>query len=136
MATLLVHIKINPGKERAFEDVARAMYESTHAHETGVRRYEYWRGAEEGTYYTLESFDDYKGFLRHQASPHHEGFGPQFAEMIKTIRLEWVDAVDGASPLVPTRQQAPAADANDTMRAYAERNALQVQAWWERLRSA
>ena len=38
MATLLVHIKINPGKERAFEDVARAMYESTHAHETGVLR--------------------------------------------------------------------------------------------------
>ena len=136
MATLLVHIKINPGKERAFEDVARAMYESTHGTESNVRRYEYWRGAEEGTYYTLESFDDYNGFLRHQVSPHHEGFGPQFAEMIQSIRLEWVDAIDGASPLTPTRAVPLPADATDAMRAYAERQALQVQAWWDRMRQA
>jgi hypothetical protein len=101
-----------------------------------VRRYEYWRGAEEGTYYTLESFDDYNGFLRHQASPHHEGFGPQFGEMIETIRLEWVDAIEGAAPLVPTAAVALPDDATDVMRAYAQRQALQVQAWWERMRGA
>lgn len=134
MATLLAHIKIRPGKEALFEEVARSMYESTHAHEKGVRRYEYWRGEAEGTYYTLESFEEFNDFLRHQASPHHEGFGPQFAETIEAIRLEWVDAMEGASPLVPTRAQPLPDDADDVMRAYSQRHALQVQAWWQRLR--
>jgi quinol monooxygenase YgiN len=134
MATLLVHIKIHPGKEAAFERVAHAMYEATHGTESGVRRYEYWRGEAEGTYYCLQSFDDANCFIRHQVSPHHEGFGPDFAELIQSIRLEWVDALADASPLVPSRHQDLPADATDAMRNYAKRQGLQVQAWWERLR--
>jgi len=132
MATLLVHITIKPGKEREFEEIARGMYRATHADETGVRRYEYWRGAEERTYYTLESFDDYAGFLRHQASDHHEA--PDFGAVIESIRLEWVDPVGGAAPLVPTVAQEPPPDASERMRQYAVRQALEVQPWWSALR--
>jgi quinol monooxygenase YgiN len=136
MATLLAHITVKPGKELAFEAIARRMYEATHANERGVRRYEYWRGESERTYYTLESFDDYVGFLRHQTSEHHQASVPEFGEVIESLRLEWVDALDGAAPLAPTVAQDPPTDANEPMKHYAVRNAVHVAAWWEALRSA
>lgn len=136
MATLLAHITVKPGKERAFEEIARSMYDATHANEHGVRRYEYWRGAAERTYYTLESFDEYVGFLRHQTSEHHESAGPGFGDVIESLRLEWVDAMEGASPLTPTVAQEPPADASELMRQYAVRHAVQIAPWWGPLRGA
>src|SRR6476619_771592 len=65
MATLLAHITVKPGSEAQFERIAAEMYRRTHADEADPRRYEYWRGAERGTYYCLESFEDYLGFLAH-----------------------------------------------------------------------
>ena len=91
MATFLAKIKIIQGKEAAFESTAREMFEATHKHEPSCRRYEYWRGAEPGTYYCLESFDDYMGFMNHQASPHHEA--PDFGSMIEEMELEWLDPI-------------------------------------------
>jgi quinol monooxygenase YgiN len=136
MTTLLVHIKIRAGREREFEAAARRMYEASHAGEAGLRRYEYWRGQEPGTYYTLEAFDDYNGFLRHQASGHHEGETNVFRETIESIRLEWVDALADASPLAPTVAVPLPPDADDTMTAYASRQPLEVAAWWAPLRDA
>lgn len=43
MATLLAHITVKPGAEAAFEAVARRLFDETHAHETGVLRYEIGR---------------------------------------------------------------------------------------------
>jgi quinol monooxygenase YgiN len=130
VATLFAHIKIKPGCEAAFEEMARRLYAASHATETGLRRYEYWRGAEERLYYSLLSFDDYAGFLRHQASEHHETLTKDFRSWAESAHFEWVDPLPDASPLVPTRTQAPPADANDLMRAYAERMPAVVQPWW------
>ena len=132
MATFLAKIKIIKGKEAEFEATAREMFEATHANEPSCRRYEYWRGAEPGSYYCLESFDDYVGFMKHQASPHHEA--PDFGSMIETIELEWLDPIQGASDLVPTESQEMPEDANDLMRQYAEAMPVTMQAWWQALR--
>lgn len=132
MATILAHIKIAAGNEREFEAVIRPLYEATHRLEPDCRRYEYWRGAEPGTYYCLLSFRDFTAFMTHQASPHHEA--PDFARLIERIRLEWLDPVQGASDLSPTERQALPPDASDLMRAYAERMPAEVADWWLGLR--
>jgi quinol monooxygenase YgiN len=135
MATLLAHITVKPGSESRFEDVVRTLHERTHATETGVRHYEYWRGAEPGTYYTLLSFDDHRAFIAHQTSDHHETASPMIGEMVAGLRLEWVDPVDGASALPHTAMQEapPGADALTTK--YTERFAADVADWWLALRS-
>ena len=102
MATLLAHIRVQPGMEARFEEIAAEMHRASHARDRGLVRYEYWRGAEPGTYYALESFDDFLGFVEHQSSDHHEDATPGFREVFADIRLEWVDPIQGSSPLVPT----------------------------------
>jgi hypothetical protein len=130
MATLLAHIKAKPGMESRIEAMAKALYASTHDHETHVVRYEYWRGTDERMYYTLLSFDDYVGFIEHQASPHHVDFTRDFADMVESFRLEWLDPIQGASPLVQTAPEPLPPDANDLMKAYAERQPAEIADWW------
>ena len=134
MATLLAHITVKPGFEVRFEELARAMYEGTHGHEKDVHRYEYWRGAEPRTYYCLESFVDLNGFLDHQTSPHHEGFGPAFREVIESMRLEWVDPISGASPLVPTNNQELQPCAGEPKHEKYLRFSQIAADWWSALR--
>ncbi len=130
MATILAHIKIKPGSEKKFEDIARALYEGTHKHEKNVKRYEYWKGAEPGLYYTLLSFDDYHGFLEHQSSDHHETAAAPLGDVIADIRLEWVNPLDGASPLSQTAMQDLPPGANDIVKRYFEMMPAEVQDWW------
>lgn len=125
---------MQPGAAARFEEIAVALHRATHDHEDRVRRYEYWRGAEPDTYYSLLSFDSFDDFLVHQTSEHHESASPQLREVLAGIRLEWVDPITGASPLVPTEQTAVAADADELTRRYAERFAADVAAWWLPLR--
>lgn len=134
MATLLAHIRIREGCEARFEELARAMYERTHADEDDVRRYEFWRGADPRTYYCLESFADLHGFLCHQTSDHHEGYGPDLRDVIEDMRLEWVDPISGASPLVPTNNQDLPHDATELMKQYYPRFAHLTADWWSTLR--
>jgi quinol monooxygenase YgiN len=136
MATILAHIGVHAGRERDFEQVARALYHDTHAIESGVRLYEYWRGAEPGRYYSLLAFDDFHAFLVHQTSAHHESASPQLGALIRELRLEWVDPVDGASQLPATRMQELPPGANALTARYHRLFAAQVQAWWEKLRGA
>lgn len=135
MATLLAHIRVRPGAEKRFEQIARELHDATHACEPDVRRYEYWRGAEPGTYYALESFGDFAGFLAHEASPHHLGALPALREVLQDVRLEWVDPIVGASPLAPT-YLTPPPDATDREEEYSERYGAEVQDWWLPLRTA
>lgn len=72
MATILAHLTIKPGCEARFEQIATDLFDGTHANETKVLRYEYWRGEAPRTYYTLLSFDDHRAFIEHQVSDHHE----------------------------------------------------------------
>ena len=137
MATLLAHIRVRPGMEARFEEIARDLYRATHEREADVRRYEYWRGAEPSTYYALESFDDLAGFVAHQTSEHHEAARPGVGEVIEDIRLEWVDPLPTASPLVATATAATPPDATELERSCYERFAgARMQARWDQVRDA
>ena len=136
MATLLAHIRVRAGSEEHFEQLARALYRASHAEETDVLRYEYWRGEEPGTYYTLLSFQDFSGFLAHQTSSHHEAAGPALKEVMEVIRLEWVDPIAAAAPLTPTDMQPLRSGAPELEQMYHERFAVLVQDWWQPLREA
>jgi quinol monooxygenase YgiN len=136
MATMLAHIHVNPGMESAFEAVAAELWRGTHAGETGVARYEYWRGAEQGAYYMLGSFDGYDGFIRHQVSEHHVSAGSKLKPMIAEMRIEWIDPVDQANGLPATQDSSPGAgaDASELERSYRSRFPVAIQGWWRPLR--
>jgi len=135
MATLLAHITVKPGCEERFETLARVLHEATHLSETAVRHYDYWRGADDRTYYTLLSFDDHRGFVIHQTSDHHEEASPVIGELVEAIRLEWVDPVQGASDLPPTVMQPASAGADELTVLYTDRFAAQIADWWLALRT-
>ncbi len=135
MATILAHITIRSGQEAEFEAIARQLYDGSHASETGLRYYEYWRGAAERTYYALLAFDDHQAFIKHQTSDHHESASPALGAVIESIRLEFVDPLAGASPLPATNHQ-PAPDGADALTAdYTKRYAAVVADWWAPLRT-
>lgn len=131
MATLLAHITVRAGAEADFEAIARTLHERTHSTETGVRYYEYWRGADPRTYYTLLSFDDHRAFITHQTSDHHEAASPALGGVVEALRLEWVDPVPGASDLPPTRMQDAPADASELVATYTDVFAAVVADWWQ-----
>lgn len=130
MATLLAHIQVKPGREAEFEAIAAELYRDTHRQEKGCLRYEYWRGAEPGFYYSLLSFDDFHGFLRHQVSDHHEAASPGIQEICLSVKLEWVDPIGDSSPLPPTRMQDLPEGADKKMTLYHELFAAVTQQWW------
>ena len=130
MATILAHIQVHDGREADFEEVAARLHQETHDRETGVRHYEYWRGAEAGLYYCLLAFDDFRAFLVHQTSDHHETASPKLGELIRDMKLEWVDPVGGASKLPPTNMQDLPDGADDLTRRYHKIFAAQVAEWW------
>jgi quinol monooxygenase YgiN len=129
VTTLLAHLKIKPGMAEKWEAIMRDMVKETFAHETGVKRYEYWKGEGELSYYCLLSFDDKWAFYAHQMSPHHEGH--DFAEVLADIRLEYVDPVDGAGGGLARTEDPPLpADATEEQRTAQERFPLTIPAWW------
>jgi quinol monooxygenase YgiN len=134
MATILAHITVRPGTEARFEETARVLYETSHRTEEHLRRYEFWRSSAERTYYCSLAFDDYRSFIVHQTSDHHEAASPVLGECIESIRLEWLDPVRGASDLVPTEHQDAAPDADELTRMYTRRFAADVADWWLPLR--
>jgi quinol monooxygenase YgiN len=134
MATLLAHIRIKPGQETRFEELQRWLWRHTHANEPDCRRYEFFRGAEPGSYYGLLSFKDFQAFLVHQSSDAHEEFGAQFGGVVQDIRIEWVDPVQGASDLSPTAPQDAPPGASELMRRYAVSYAPRMADWWSGLR--
>lgn len=134
MATILAHLKVKEGSERAFEEISRDLYQASHAGEEGLLRYEYWRGSEPRTYYTLLSFTDFAAFIAHQTSDHHEAASPKLGAVLEGLRLEWVDPLVDASPLLPTEAQDLSAAEDALTRLYAQRFAAQVAPWWTPLR--
>ncbi len=134
MATILAHIQIHPGRAPDFEALVRDLHRAT-SREPGKRHYEYWRAASPDLYYCLLAFDDFHAFLTHQTSDHHEAASPRLGELIAKMRLEWVDPVQGASDLPPTRMQDLPTDADALTRRYHELFAPKLQDWWLPLRS-
>ena len=132
MATLLAHIQVKEGREAEFEAIAAKLYGETHRNETGCLRYEYWRGAEPGFYYSLLSFDDFHGFLRHQVSDHHEEASPGIRDICIDVTLEWVDPIGESSPLPATRMQEIPEGADEKTMLYHKLFAAVTQAWWRK----
>lgn len=135
VATILAHITVRTGAEAEFEAIARDLYVASHAHDRGLLRYEYWRGSEPSTYYTLLAFEDFEAFMGHQTSDHHENASPAIGSILADLRLEWLDPVDGAAPLPRTEAQDLSGTDHDLTRQYAERFAARIASWWEPLRS-
>jgi quinol monooxygenase YgiN len=136
MATILAHIQLHPGRESEFETVAASLHANTHASESGVVHYEYWRGAKPSHYYCLLAFDDFQAFIAHQTSDHHESASPQLGELIADMTLEWVDPVQGASKLPPTRMQDAPSDADALTAKYSRIFSAKIQEWWQALGTA
>ncbi len=129
MTTLLAHIRIKPGKEAKWEAIIADMVAQTFATEGGVLRYEYWKGQEPNTYYCLLSFADKWAFYEHQMSDHHEGH--DFADVLDSIRLEYVDPVEGAGGGLPRTLDPPLpADASEAQRTAQARFPLTIPVWW------
>jgi quinol monooxygenase YgiN len=134
MATILAHISVKTGQETRFEKLARNLFRSSHDLESGLLRYEYWRGQQVGTYYTLLSFKTYENFLSHQISPHHEEAARELGEVIANLRLEWLDPLEGASDL-PSAQPSEMTSqmdesANPALRRAARMFPIQMGSWW------
>lgn len=136
MATILAHITIREGHEAAFEKMARTIYADTHEHETQVNSYQYWRGQEQRTYYTLLAFEDHHAFIGHQVSDHHEDLSAGLRDAIEDMTLEWVDPIDGASPWPATEHQPAQDDASDLTKKYTDLYCAAVAAWWAPMRSS
>jgi len=134
MATFLAHMHVKPGFEAAYERTAAALRDATHANESRLLRYEYWRGGEPGTYYTLASFEDFDAFLEHQTSDHHERIGRELMTFVDDISFEWVDPLSEASPLPATDMQALPTGASELTASYHERFAVRDRDWWMVLR--
>ena len=89
MSSLLAHIKIAEGYEQKFEDVSRELYKKSYENEDCIIRYEYYRGREKNTYYTLLVYPSYLDFLlKHQISEHHEQAAGNYGDIIESIDLE------------------------------------------------
>ena len=135
MSTVLIRLKIKDGMEKRYEEIQKALYEQTHRLEKGVLRYEAWRCQDPGVYYCLLAFADYNTFLiAHQLSAHHEEATPPLMEVIEDEQLEWVDPVQGASPLPPTNPQELPEDAPDIAKTYDEILRIVAPNWWNELR--
>ena len=135
MATVLITLRIREGMEARYEEIQKDLYEKTHCLEPDVLRYEMWRGREPRSYYCLLSFPDYNTFLiNHQISDHHEEATPPLMEVIEEEGIEWVDPIQGASPLPPSNPQELPADAPDIARTYDEVLRVLAPDWWASLR--
>lgn len=135
MSSLLAKIQVHAGMEPEFENVMAYMYRQTHGTETGVLRYEYWRGRDPGYYYCLLSFEDNLAFWRHQASDHHEGQMEKFQACIAALDLEIIDPVQGACALPPTHEQQVPDSEPGAVREQAHQFPINPAHWWLALRN-
>lgn len=133
MTTILAHLQLREGMSPEFEKIAREMVMQTVGNEPDCLRYEYWRGAKPDRYYVLLSFRSSTAFYEHQASEWHESNASALQNCWETISLEFLDPVQGASPLPPTRAELVPASALDAVKAHAQNLPFERQTWWNNL---
>lgn len=130
MATLLAHLRVRPGCEERFDELARRLHAASWAAEPDLVRYEYFRATDPRMYYCLLSFPNEAAFLRHQASDHHEAETRELRDLLESSTFEWVDPLEGASPLQPTQATGPTEGASDLELAYHRAMAVIAADWW------
>ncbi len=129
MSTLLAKAKLKPQFEDFFEDIARVVFQATHDNESAMVRYEYFRGTDDRTYYVLLSFENFEGFMEHQVADYHHNV--DFMDCFEEFRLEWVDPIEGASPLVQSETQGTLDDSrDDRWNQYVENHSEVTPKWW------
>ena len=135
---LTAFVSVVEGCEHEFEALAAELWAETHAREVGVHRYEYVRRPHRGTYLALMLFDDYEGFITHQASRHHVELTGRMRDLITDIEVEYGDPVIGAfghpNDVVPSAPGQPAQQrgdaAPDARQQYVLRYPPPDIAWW------
>jgi quinol monooxygenase YgiN len=128
MTTIIAHITIKEGSEAQFESIMQDMVARTLTEETGVLRYEYFKGQTPNFYYCLLSFKDKWAFYDHQNSDHHEGH--DFGAVIEHIHLEYVDPVSKANPLPKTVDAPLEPHHNESLQRAARLYPLTIADWW------
>lgn len=128
MTSILAHIEIKPGTEEKFESIMKDMVARTFDEESGVLRYEYFKGQRENFYYCLLCFEDKWAFYRHQNSDHHEGH--DFAAVLQSIKLEYLDPVEEASPLPHTLDPPLTNDMDEGMKKAQGLYPTDIADWW------
>ncbi len=127
MTTILAHIEVFSGQEERFESIMQDMVTHT-LKEEGVLRYEYFKGQQENFYYCLLAFRDKWAFYEHQNSEHHESH--DFTDLFKTIKLEYLDPVQDASPLPHTLDPPLPSDCSRAMAEAQKRYPILIGNWW------
>ena len=128
MTTIIAHITIKEGSEAQFESIMEDMVARTLAEESGVLRYEYFKGQKPLHYYCLLSFEDKWAFYLHQASDYHEGH--DFEGVLAKVELEYLDPVQGANALPATENPPLPDDASDTLRNTEALFPVLIPKWW------
>lgn len=124
-----------------FERAAGELAAVTLEQEPGIRRYEYLRLADPGSYLATLAFDDYDAFVEHQASQHHFVLAGAMRDFITSLRLERVDPVPGCSDLATsgpageTIEPTPLGSVDESVLAsrrdhYRQRYPLTPATWW------
>ena len=128
MTTILAHIEIHDGKEAKWEAIMKDMVAET-MKEDGVLRYEYFKAQKPNAYYCLLAFRDKWAFYQHQNSDHHEGH--DFADVLKSISLEYLDPVEAASPLPHTEDPELTEQMDAGMKSAQKSYPTAMADWWK-----
>jgi len=129
MATLMVRLKVRAGREQAFEEMITTLVDNTLTHETEVIRYEYWKGQEPLTWYAFLSFTGKPGFFTHQDADYHRN--QPYDANIESMQMEWLDPVEGASPLPRTLNTPLPKNTPAHIAEWENRSPIQPAAWWQ-----
>jgi quinol monooxygenase YgiN len=127
---VLATVVVREGRTADFEALARQIWEATHAHETGVQRYEYSRAEADRTYYVSMLFDDYEAFLVHQASPHHTDLAGQMRDIYERIDLQFTQPVQGGFGVPEPRTPRGVSISEELQAKYRDRYPEPHPSWW------
>lgn len=77
MLAVVATIKVKPGMESQFENVAKQLVEKVNANEPGCKLYQLHKGDAPSTYVFLERYVDEEATKAHRASDHFRSLGKE-----------------------------------------------------------
>jgi quinol monooxygenase YgiN len=82
MMDIVVTQRVNPGKEKEFEALARQLEASTVANDKGCLRYEWYCSTSPQTYILIERWTDEAAVQAHMKADHFTGLLPKLRECV------------------------------------------------------
>ena len=96
MLGIVATLKVKPGMEAEFENVARQLVENVRAHEPGCTLYVLHRAETSGTYVFMERYVDEAAFEAHRKTEHMRTLGRKMGNYmdgrVELMRLREVPA--------------------------------------------